>query len=192
MYEKFEIAGNGLKTMFLAQIVILVAAVVTALGLLAVPFALIGLVGIIVGGIMSLVGLFRAGPAHDYYRNAMTVCVINIVVEVVAKIAGDGFFGSLLDSVSTVLGAVMVYFICAATAELLSNRGDAALAARGQLIWKLNAGCAVAAIVCTLLAVVPVVKILAGVIGIVAGIVSLVVSVLYIMFLYQSYRSLGC
>lgn len=192
MYEKYEIAGNGLKTMFIAQIMTIISLVVTAIGLLFMPFALIGLVGAVVGGIMNLVGLFRAGPAHEKYRNAMVVVVINLVVEVVAKIAGDGFFGSLLSSASTVLGAVMIYFICAATAELISDKGDAELAARGELIWKLNAGCVAAGIVCTLLAVVPIVKILVGVIGIVAVIVGLVVSVLYLMFLYKSYLTLGC
>lgn len=61
MYGDYALAGKGLKTLFLSEIVGLIATVLSGVALVG---SLAGLAGLILG----LVGLHTASPTHPYLK----------------------------------------------------------------------------------------------------------------------------
>lgn len=203
MNENFLIAGNGMRKMFVAQIISLVAAgavlLVALLALVAggmgsagliVIVGLAAFVAIIVSAIMSLMGLYSAGPAHANFKTAFTVTIINIVVNIIGSFFKEGLLAGLFDVANVVLGFLVVYFVCTAASELLTQKGDDYQADRGTLIWKMYFVCTAIAVVCSILAVIPIIGALAAIVSVISSIVELVASILYLVFLYKASESL--
>jgi len=186
MNSEYVTAGNGLKKMFIGEIVALISALVAFIPVLG----LLGIVGTIVGAVIILVGLNATCPAHDNYKNALYMVIAGIVLNILSGFLGAGIFKSLVVIVSSIVAFLQTYFICTASGELLAAKGDGYQADRAVLIWKLYALCTVVSIVCTLVAGIPVIEFLAGVAGIIAGIVEVVAMVLYVIFLYKASESL--
>lgn len=187
MYENYKVAGNGMQRMFQGEMIAVIALVVMIIPVLG---WIIGPIGILVGGILSLVGLHSAVPAHPNFSNAFNFMIANVVLSFLSGFAGDGALGTLLSLAGSVLGFLVTYFVCIAAAELLSDKGDNEQAERGQFIWKLYLGCAVVAVVCGILAMIPVIGALAAIVLVIAAIVELVASILYLIFLYKASQSL--
>ena len=86
MYGDYALAGKGLKTLFLSEIVGLIATVLSGVALVG---SLAGLAGLILG----LVGLHTASPTHPYFKNAFFTSVGNIVANFLGTLLGEsGFF----------------------------------------------------------------------------------------------------
>lgn len=190
--ERFIIAGNGLKLMFIG----------TILGMLSFIPALGGILAI-AGWVISLVGLAKTTGAAPGYKTAMIMLVIQIVISIIAgvmaaaalggvflgsgAVAVGGFAGVTLLSVgSQILAFLQTYFVCTATSGLLREIGEESVAVKGDMVWKLNALCYLVAIVVLILA--GLVASLAAGLDVVNVIVSLVADVLFVVFLYQSQR----
>ena len=130
MYGDYALAGKGLKTLFLSEIVGLIATVLSGVALVG---SLAGLAGLILG----LVGLHTASPTHPYFKNAFFTSVGNIVANFLGTLLGEsGFFSGILSICSGILGLLTVYYVCMAASHLLSAKGDQACADKGGTVWK--------------------------------------------------------
>lgn len=187
MYQNYTPAGNGMKQMFLAQIIGIISIFILFIPILG---WIVGMVGALAGGILSLIGLNTAAQAHPNFRNAFNATIANLVVSILNNFLKEGFLGAVLSMVSSVLSFLVIYFVCTGASELLSSKGDVSQADRGQLIWKLCLGCTAVAVVGGILAVVPIVGALGAIATVVAGIVQLVAQILFIIFLYAGSQSL--
>ncbi len=169
-------AGKGLKTVFIGEILCL-------LGFIPV----LGTIAALVGLILTLVGLNTAGRGDSGYQTAFKIAIINLVVGFgggILSMFASGV-GQLVNVVSSILGFLLVYFICTTTSCLLESR-DGALAARGVTVWKLYAGCTVVLVVCSLVVLIPVLNVIAAAAAVVTAVVQIVAMVLYLIFLYKA------
>jgi hypothetical protein len=177
-------ASQGLKLVFYGQIVMIIGLV-----LWLVP--LVGSLLIIVGGILDIVGLSKAAEYNSGYQTALILVIVNIVVSVVSKFAGDGVVGTLVSIVSTVVSLGVTYYVVTTTCELLRLVGATDIEAKGKTVWNINLACAVLGVVIDVLMLVPILNILAAVGAVIVVIVCLVGYVLYLMFLYKAYPALA-
>lgn len=165
----YSTAGNGLKKVFIGEILAIFSFIPLLGGILA-----------LVGGILSLVGLYQASKVAYGYRTAFQLSIASIVVELL------GVFIPGVSLVGVILSIAVVYFVCMATGELLVEKGDSQTAAKGQFVWKLYAVCGVIVLVCTLVAFIPGAAILAAVVLLPTAIASLVAGIQYLIFLYRA------
>ena len=165
----YSTAGNGLKKVFIGEILAIFSFIPLLGGILA-----------LVGGILSLVGLYQASKVAYGYRTAFQLSIASIVVELL------GVFIPGVSLVGVILSIAVVYFVCMATGELLVEKGDPQTAAKGQFVWKLYAVCGVIVLVCTLVAFIPGAAILAAVVLLPTAIASLVAGMHYLIFLYRA------
>lgn len=184
--SNFAVAGNGLKKMFLGEIVVLIGAVVVFIPILGI----VGSIAAIVGSILILVGLYSTRDAHPNYQYAFYMAIAGIVMNALAMIFTEGFLSSLVSVGSTAVSFFQLYFICTASGELLNAKGDSYQADRATLIWKINAVCALVSIAAVLVSWIPVINVIAAVAVLVAGIAEIVAAVLYLIFLYKGSQSL--
>lgn len=182
MNESYAIAGKGLKNMFTGQIIALAAIPVMILS------PLISIILIMGGGIISIVGLCQAMPAHENYRKAVIMLVAGVVLSVVANLAAGSPVGTFFGAVGDVVSLLQIYFVCTATSILLRELGYEREAASGDLVWKLNAACYLVIIAASVVALVS--TLLGGIVAIVTGIVGIAASIIYIVFLNKSYKAL--
>lgn len=180
MQDNYVVAGKGLQIMFWGTIASLVGALVPVIG------AFIALAGALV----VLYGLYTAMGAHENYKLAMYMAIAAAVLSVLGFFFSDGILAVVLNVVSSVVGFLEVYYICTATAAVLSAKGDEVQAGKANLIITLNLICTAVVIVCSLVVWIPVVAVIAGVVAGLAGIVGLVAFVLQLIFYYKSSKSL--
>lgn len=181
MQDNYVVAGKGLQFMFWGTIVTLVGAFIPLLGAIVV----------IVGSLVMLYGLYTAMNAQENYKLAMYMVIVGVALSLLGMLLSKSVILSVLVSVvSQVVNFLTTYYICTATAALLSAKGDQAQADKANLIITLNLICAVVSIVCALVGWIPVINILAGVAGLIAGIVAIVAFVLQLIFYYKSAQSL--
>lgn len=184
MYQDYELAGKGLKTLFISEIITLIATF-----LVWIP--LVGGLGVLVGLVMGLVGLHTASPAHPLFKKAFMATIASIVVSFLGGIVGEGnILQSMLNIVATVLGFLTVYYVCVAAGHLLSAKGDQATADSGTTVWKLNAICSVVGVVCGFFVLVPIISIVANLSLLGVAIASIVGGILYLIFLNRASQSL--
>lgn len=188
MNENFTLAGKGLKYLFLAQILSLVAIV---LAIIPIVGWIASVVLIFVGAVLEFVGPYTARNAHPNFQNAFYAAIAGLAVSVLsAFLPSEGFLGGLVNIVTTLISFAIVYFVCTASEPLLDAKGDGELAQRAVTIWKLYAGCTLVSIVCTLVSWIPLLNILAAIANVVASVVQLVAYVLLIIFYYKASKSL--
>lgn len=180
MQDNYPVAGKGLNLMFWGTVVGVVGALIPVVGVLIA----------LVGSVVVLYGLYTTMGAHENYKMAMYMAIAGIVLSVLSFFFSDGIVGVVLSVLSGVVGFLEVYYICTATAALLTDKGDAAQAAKANLIITLNLICTVVAIVCSLVVWIPVIATIAVFVSGLAGIVALVAMVLQLIFYYKSSKSL--
>ncbi len=184
MDHDFIAAGTGLKTMFMGQVLAIVAVL---LGW--VPF--VGTLCSVVSSAVLLLGLSQAGSAHPGYRNALYMTVATLVLGVLTGVWGNvAFLGGVLRMAESIASFLAVYFVCTSSGVLLGAKGDSVQADRSTLIWELYAACAAVSIICTLVSWIPLVNILSSIAAVVMAIVAVVAAVLYFLFLYKASQSL--
>ena len=170
-------AADGLKLMFYGEIIALVGALLSVLGL-------IGLILCIVGPVVSAYGLFQAASDDEGYRTAFYLTLGQVVINLIALFAKSGsLFASLLSLVSTILGLAVVYYVCITTSNLLHAVDQEAQSARGRTVWMIYLVCAVVSVVVQVLALIPLVNLVAMLLAVVLAIVQLVGYILYMIFL---------
>lgn len=181
MNENYLLAGKGLHTMFVAEIIILVSAFIP----------LIGIIGILVGLVLSLVGLHTASKTHSGFQAAMTMTLAGIAVSLISIFLPDGgLLGTLISIVSNVLSLAVTYFVCITASDMVEELGQYEVAQRGRFVWKLNLICTVVTVICAVVVFIPILNILAAIAAVVTGIAAIVAGILYLMFLHGASKCL--
>lgn len=179
---KYPHAADGLRLMFIGEILSIVGIFLTLI--------LIGPVVFLIGGIMSLVGLYRAREDDEGYNTAFRVKIAGIAVNLIGVFFSSGFIGGVLDIAGTIISLAVLYYAVNTTANLLYSVGESKISERGKTVWTINLICTVVSVIITVLAYVPLLNILAAAAAVVMLIVQLVGYILYLVFLYGSYRAL--
>lgn len=173
------IAGKGLFYVFVGQIVSLFT---------FIPF-LGGFVGL-AALVISIYGFYTMAKADNDYNTAFIVTIVNLVITLIHMFAfKSGAMNLLVTVANTLLSFLVVYYVCTATAALLQGVDDG-LVNRAGLIWKMYLVCTVILIVCQILSYIPIINILAGIAAFLTAIVQLVASILYLIFLWSSQKTL--
>lgn len=187
---EYELAGKGLHTMYLGEIVTLVS-VVLALIAFAIPvMAIVVLVGILAGGVMVLIGLGKASSAHKGYNTAFVLALVGIVLSILKSFGDGGAITSAIDLIDNIVSCIQTYYICKASGELLESKGEYELAQKAEQIWKIVAVCEGVDIVCRLIGWIPVLNILAVLAMFAAAIASIVVYFMRIGFFNNASKAL--
>lgn len=203
-------AGQGLRKIYLSQVLSILAMVCAILLAVAALFTLGSAVGygddlataggagltviltigtlalMLVSFIFYLMGLSKAGDAHPSFKTAMTVVIASIVVAVVSSFVKEGFFAVVLDIVSTALEVAAVHFVCEGASELLRSVGEDALAVKGDNVRAIHLICGGIEILCALLECISALSGAASILTGVGGIAGLVGLVMYMIFLKKS------
>lgn len=210
--NNLSLAARGLKQMFLSQILAIIGLVCTVIaGIAAIGMAGAALTGSVSGtvgaagaaglfgiaaGVLSilslifqLLGLNKAGHAHEGFKSAFTLSIINLVLSVI-KTFVPGVFGTILNVVSIVLGFLVVSHVCTSAGELLRGVGDENEANRGATVRTIYMVCAAVNVVCALLGLINALSGIASVLSGLSSIVGLVGLIIYMIFLKKSGDSL--
>lgn len=183
----YQNAGAGLKKMFIAAIG---AIICTVLVIIPVINILAG-IGAIVFGVLSLIGLYGAGKDIAGCKTAFMITIINMIVSVVGTLAGAGILGVIFSIADSVLSFLICYFVCTSVSAVMNQIGAADVAAKGGLVWKINAVCYAILIVIAILGMIPGLALIASVAAVGVMIASLVATVFYMIFLNKSSQALG-
>lgn len=174
------IAGKGIYYLFLGQILSLLALI-----------PLLGLLAILAAGVFSLMGFYTLSKANEGYRTAFMLMVGNVAVQVISIFfaPSSGFISTACDFVMMFLNAMVIYFVCSTTSELLLGR-NGSVADLGQKVWKGVILFTAIDMICIVLSLIPLIDILALVASIIVWIAQMIISILYIVFLWQSQKAL--
>ncbi|MGN0656147.1 MAG: hypothetical protein ACI4KR_05090 [Ruminiclostridium sp.] len=185
-------AAKGLKMMFWAEIASIIAVVFTVIPLIGI----IGYLAAIACGVISIVGVYTAGKDNEGYKKAFMFTIISLIGSVIgACLAFIPVVGTILASLisiaCSILDLLVTYYIITTSANILRGIGANAIADKGMNVWKIVMICTIAGVIISLLSIIPIISIIAGVLGIFVGIAELVAAILYLIFLYNSYKALG-
>lgn len=198
-------AGEGLKKIFLSQVLGIIGAVCALIVAAAAVFTLGGvmagsggatlggagvtlilglatLILLLVGFIFYLIGLNKASCAHEGFKNAIMLVVAQIVLSVISSFIRNATLSGVIGIASTVIAFLVVYHVCMASAELLRGVGDEVTAAKGDSVRNIYMVCMIIDVVCGILGLI---SALAGLAGLIHGVSALVQ--LVAMFIYMSY-----
>ena len=203
---RFPDAHAGIKKIFTAEILALIAILLAGIGTIAAAVAAAGVAAqengvaaVSVGGmaiallaagiiaiiafIMNLVGLAQAGKDEKQYIHTAFICtIIGLICSVIATVLSASTFGSILKTVSDVMSIISILFVCKGImvlAEQLNDEGVASFANKAQ--WLIAIVYAVGVIV----SVLPVSKAVA-VIAVIAVILKLVSVICYLVLLARA------
>ncbi len=115
--------GSGLKLLFIAQIVSIIAAVFSLVPVLGFLLAL-------ASGVLNFMGLWQAAKDEQGYQTAMIITIVNVVLALLTSIP---IFGKIIKIVRSILSLIILYYVCNTTANLLRNVGRADIAAQAVL-----------------------------------------------------------
>lgn len=206
--EELVLAGQKLRTVWKGYLVTLVTLLVTivvllaaVMGIAANPFAaggtavvlvillLISLVCLIVGGVMTLVGLYGLRPLEPEYRTAFLLSIINIVLGFIGDKLGQNI-GSVVDVARSVLSLVVIWLIVQATGRLMSQIAREDLVELGGQVWKITLACTVIEVVLGLLPLTGSLG-LTSVVLVVVLVMGIVVQCVFLSYLNKAAQALG-
>lgn len=192
MGRQFVTAGEGLLKVFWSQIIVALTVGLTAFAVLlqAAPLVYLSALVMLVGQILALMGLSEAAVAHGGYRSARLAVLVSLTAGVARELIETTWILSLLNLVALGGSLMLVYLTCRATADLLVEIEEDALAERAALIWKIYVGLLAASFVCNLLAALFYGSITAVVLAGVYLTVQVGSAVLFMVFLFRSQRAL--
>lgn len=173
--------SKGLDMIYQANVVIVASTICLALlvflplfgpwaAALAVLVVIGAVIAVLVGGIMSLVGLFSMRNEHEMYKKAVILCAIGIVLGLLAR--GDSFFATLMELANLGCSLAKTYFLIEGTQFFLSERKCFEEQEKGDKAWQWALGTAVAGVVFTFCSAA--IFVLAGVLAIVNLVVAIV------------------
>lgn len=156
--------GNLMSMVSIICLVVML--VIVLMNTLANPFAmyvgggleftlfltLLSAVVMIVGEIISLVGLYGLRNIQPEYRTAFQLWLVSFVLNLISNLAGEeSLISSALDLATTVLNLVVIWLVLQATNRLMENIGREDVIQRGRTVWLLNLISAVCSVVISLL-----------------------------------------
>ena len=206
---RFPNALEGVKKIYKAEIIGLIGALIgfvaailalagasageDGLGLVAVGGILIIAMAVllVISFIMNLVGLNKAKPDEENFKNALTMVIIGIIAGILLGATKEGtLLNSIGDNLSQVCRLLANYFVCNALMNLAEQLGDEAMAKKAGTIQSMLLGVWLAAVVLNVLGDIlqknATLSTIAAVIGLVAAVVEIVAYILYIGLLKRS------
>lgn len=206
--EELILAGQKLRTVWKGYLVTLVTLLVTIVVLLAAlmgvaanPFVgggtavvvlillIISLICLIVGGVMTLVGLYGLRPLEPEYRTAVLLSIINVVLGLIGDNLGKNI-GSMIDIAQGVISLAIIWLLIQATGRLMSQIGREDLVELGGQVWKITLACTVIEVVVAMLAYTKVLF-LASISLVVVLIAVIVVQCVFLGYLNKAAQALG-
>lgn len=181
-------AAAGLKTMYQARLIALIAIVLVIVPIVQVFAA----AALLVAGFLALIGLFQCQKDDAGYRTAFTLTIAQLVLDLIQTFLPDPY-SSILSIAVDAVGLASLYYVCITTNRLLKEVGtDEKLTDRGIVVWKLNLVCTVIVIVCQLLALIPgdISTVIAGFVAIFALVAQIVGMIIYLLYLRNAYHTL--
>ena len=218
MNLKFPHAFDGVKKIFTAEIIQLVAAILvlivyvlnviilaiapganvdTVLGVGAVLFSIIGVLSIVMGiasivaFIIYIVGVVRAGNDEPKFKTMLILIIANIIVSLVSNNIQNVVVISILSIASTVITALVGIFLIQGIISLAQKVGDANVEAKGYSLLK------VIYVICILSVILGIVNIFlpTGIISyilyVIISILSVCQYILHLMLLKSAKEMLG-
>ena len=156
---KYPHAYSGVKKLFIAEIisliatiVVLVSAIITTVGVASnenVPaivsggtLALISGIALIVSFILQLIGYLQAGKDHSNFKVSFWVTIIAIVATFVGSILGVALpdndvaqiFVTVFDAFTSVSSVIVLIYVLGGIASLAMNLKDRPMAQRGRTL----------------------------------------------------------
>ena len=148
---QFPNALEGVKKIYKAEIIALIGGIV---GFVAAILALVGAksgsVGGLAGGgfliiaasvlfiiafIMNIVGLNKAKPDEENFKNALNMVLVGIVLSIVVGATKEGtLIHTLGDSLSNICNLLVNYLVATALLNLANRLGDAAVAQKAKTV----------------------------------------------------------
>lgn len=184
---QFPNAASGLKKIFIGQMLAIAGTL-----LMFVPLInIVGLFAVLASVIMNFIGIMDAAKDDAGYRKALSYTIIQFLLSLLQFfLVENSIVYRLVDLADSIFGLMVLYHICHTTAKLLRFQHANDIAAEGRRVWDINIKCIAAAVLCTLICFIPLVNIIAALALIVIAIVTIYAAVLYIIFIYHSYRRL--
>lgn len=178
MYEK---VSKGLRYMFLAAVFSIVC---TIIGI--IPFiGIIGKIGLIVCGVVSLIGIYYVSSSLEDAKPAFVMIIAKLGANILGQFFLKGFFGILV----TILDILVVFYIVKSTASELGKNGKVELEQKGNNVWKLYLAIGIIEVFLSILALIPIIRILAAVISVLVGIASIVLTIIYLIYLNSASKA---
>ena len=177
---------EGLNLMYTGNIITIAAALCTLLALLLPFLALLTVIAIFIGGVVSLVGLFMMRDEHPAYMNALMACILGIVASLLSN--NESTFGIMMNLARSIFSLLLVYFVIRGTNCFLEVRERSTEVAMGDRAWKWQLASSIISVISavTVLLLPPLALILS-----VAGlIVSIAALVFYLSYLKASIAAL--
>ena len=148
---QFPNALEGVKKIYKAEIIALIGGIV---GFVAAILALVGAksgsVGGLAGGgfliiaasvlfiiafIMNIVGLNKAKPDEENFKNALNMVLVGIVLSIVVGATKEGtLIHTLGESLSNICNLLVNYLVATALLNLANRLGDAAVAQKAKTV----------------------------------------------------------
>lgn len=142
LWQGQAIAVISVVVMMVSGILTLIAAAVEMMGALGWVALLIVVAAVpaLVGGIMSLAGLYGLGRLGRDYRTAFACQIVNLVLGLVNNWMGEGSpLYLLIDLATSVLPVAVIWLVVQATGQLLREAGREERNGRGMLAFWLSA-----------------------------------------------------
>ncbi len=170
--------SKGLDLIYKANVVVIASSICLVLSVFLLPIlgplavvVTVGLaIAVLIGGLMSLVGLVDMRNEHSHFMKALILCAIGIVLSLLAR--GDSIFATVMGLAQTGCSLAQTYFLIEGTQFFLSERKCFEEQEKGGKAWQWALGTAVAGVVFTFCSAA--IFVLAGVLAIVNLVVAIV------------------
>lgn len=213
----FPNAAKGVKRIFTAEILALIAAICTVIAIIlgiimygaasanadggavlsfggAALFATGAGVLMIIAFIMQIVGISNAAKDEVSFKTAMICLIVGIVASLIGSIfSGSSVIYSITDLVSKLMSLFVTIFIISGIIKLADKLNDGAVSAKGSNLLKLITVIYALSLVANLIVLILggyAASVVAGVIALVAVILSIVKYVLFLSYLNQAKKML--
>lgn len=173
--------SEGLHLIYLGNIVAIVSALCMLLAFLMPLLAILVMFAVLVGGIISLVGLAKLRNLHGDYMLALIAAVVGIACGLLVN--NESILGSLMKLVQSVCSLVQIYFVVRGTNSFLTERGFYTQAAMGDRAWKwqlVTTAISVAALLVTITVILLPLGFILALVNMAASIAALVFYLLYL------------
>lgn len=139
MKRKNDTLVEGLRLVYLGNVVLIVCLALTLVLILAPILALLPAIGVIIAALVPIVGIFKLRNEHVDYQNALIAWVVGIIVGLLGKIP---VLSGVMDLIGSIASLVLTYFVIRATDSFLREMNEEEIIAKGKVawIWALIAG----------------------------------------------------
>ena len=215
---KFPNAANGVKKLFTAQVLSLIAAIATIIGLalliitaasaeanveggaIAAGLGTIVLMGaasvlILIAAIMSLVGLIQSAKDEGAFKTAVFAIGISLVAAIVAAIfSSNGIVQSVCQIVQNVMSIAVTIFVITGVTNLADKLNNAEVSQKGRNLLKIIVCIYALALIATIISLIfggAFFSVTAAILALVAAVLDVIAYFLYLSLLNKGKKMLA-